>query len=227
MKMNNFIKSISMPNDWLVELKSTSSLNSLYKPIDFIKQELSRDKEITPPLNKIFNAFNFCSFLSTKVVIFGQDPYFQKGLANGLAFSVDEDKPLPASLKNIYKEIENDLGAVINKSGCLKNWANQGVLLLNASLSVEISYPGSHSNIGWEDFIHDVIKSLNKKGGIVFMLWGNNAKKYVKRIDQANNLVLTSSHPSPLSAHKGFFGCKHFSKCNTYLIKNNHSPIKW
>ena len=218
---------LKLPKDWVNQLIKVSGLESLERPIAHIKKEILNKKNISPNQKDIFKAFEFCSFSSTKVVIFGQDPYFQKGLANGLAFSVDEDKTLPASLKNIYKEIENDLGAVINKSGCLKNWANQGVLLLNASLSVEISYPGSHSNIGWEDFIHDVIKSLNKKSGIVFMLWGNNAKKYVKRIDQANNLVLTSSHPSPLSAHKGFFGCKHFSKCNTYLIKNKHSPIKW
>ena len=218
---------LKLPKDWVNQLIKVSGLESLERPIAHIKKEILNKKNISPNQKDIFKAFEFCSFSSTKVVIFGQDPYFQKGLANGLAFSVDEDKPLPASLKNIYKEIENDLGAVINKSGCLKNWANQGVLLLNASLSVEISYPGSHSNIGWEDFIYDVIKSLNKKGGIVFMLWGNNAKKYVKKIDQINNLVLTSSHPSPLSAHKGFFGCKHFSKCNTYLIKNNHSPIKW
>ena len=175
----------------------------------------------------MFNAFKYCSFLSTKVVIFGQDPYFQKDLANGLAFSVNKDKPIPASLRNIFKEIKNDLGIVKDQKGCLKNWANQGVLLLNASLTVEISNPGSHSNIGWNNFIFDVIDILNNRGEIVFMLWGNNAKKYHNRINKKNNLVLMASHPSPLSAYKGFFGCNHFSKCNNYLINRNCKPIQW
>ncbi len=225
--MNNFNKNISVPSDWLEELKKTSSLDKLFKPIEFIKKELLRDKNISPPFNKIFNAFKLCSFLSTKVVIFGQDPYFQKDLANGLAFSVNSGNQVPPSLRNIYKEVEDDLGTTINKTGCLKNWANQGVLLLNSYLTVEVSNPGSHSNIGWEDFIIRVVNSLNNKGGVVFILWGNHAKKYLKKIDQKNNLVLTASHPSPLSAYRGFFGCRHFSKCNSYLIKNNNSPIKW
>ncbi len=225
--MNKFNKNISLPNDWLQELKKTSSLDSLAKPIDFINYEISQNKKISPQPNQIFNAFKYCSFLSTKVVIFGQDPYFQKDLANGLAFSVNKDKPIPASLRNIFKEIKNDLGIVKDQNGCLKNWANQGVLLLNASLTVEISNPGSHSNIGWNNFIFDVIDILNNKGEIVFMLWGNNAKKYHNRINKKNNLVLMASHPSPLSAYKGFFGCNHFSKCNNYLINRNCKPIQW
>jgi len=225
--MNKFNKNISLPNDWLQELKKTSSLDSLAKPIDFINYEISQNKKISPQPNQIFNAFKYCSFLSTKVVIFGQDPYFQKDLANGLAFSVNKDKPIPASLRNIFKEIKNDLGIVKDQKGCLKNWANQGVLLLNASLTVEISNPGSHSNIGWNNFIFDVIDILNNKGEIVFMLWGNNAKKYHNRINKKNNLVLMASHPSPLSAYKGFFGCNHFSKCNNYLINRNCKPIQW
>ncbi len=225
--MNKFNYNISLPNDWLQELKKTSSLDSLVKPIDFINHEISQNKKISPPPSQIFNAFESCSFLSTKVVIFGQDPYFQKDLANGLAFSVDKDKSIPGSLRNIFKEIKNDLGTEKNQHGCLKNWANQGVLLLNASLTVEISNPASHSNIGWNNFIFDVIDILNNKGDIVFMLWGNNAKKYLKRIDKKNNLVLTASHPSPLSAHRGFFGCNHFSKCNNYLINKNSKPIEW
>tara|TARA_B100001113_G_scaffold325253_1_gene297398 strand:+ start:1537 stop:2214 length:678 start_codon:yes stop_codon:yes gene_type:complete len=225
--MNKFNKNISLPNDWLQELKKTSSLDSLAKPIDFINYEISQNKKISPQPNQIFNAFKYCSFLSTKVVIFGQDPYFQKDLANGLAFSVNKDKPIPASLRNIFKEIKNDLGIVKDQKGCLKNWANQGVLLLNASLTVEISNPGSHSNIGWNNFIFDVIDILNNRGEIVFMLWGNNAKKYHNRINKKNNLVLMASHPSPLSAYKGFFGCNHFSKCNNYLINRNCKPIQW
>ena len=225
--MNKFNKNISLPNDWLQELKKTSSLDSLAKPIDFINYEISQNKKISPQPNQMFNAFKYCSFLSTKVVIFGQDPYFQKDLANGLAFSVNKDKPIPASLRNIFKEIKNDLGIVKDQKGCLKNWANQGVLLLNASLTVEISNPGSHSNIGWNNFIFDVIDILNNRGEIVFMLWGNNAKKYHNRINKKNNLVLMASHPSPLSAYKGFFGCNHFSKCNNYLINRNCKPIQW
>ena len=225
--MNKFNKNISLPNDWLQELKKTSSLDSLAKPIDFINYEISQNKKISPQPNQIFNAFKYCSFLSTKVVIFGQDPYFQKDLANGLAFSVNKDKPIPASLRNIFKEIKNDLGIVKDQKGCLKNWANQGVLLLNAYLTVEISNPGSHSNIGWNNFIFDVIDILNNRGEIVFMLWGNNAKKYHNRINKKNNLVLMASHPSPLSAYKGFFGCNHFSKCNNYLINRNCKPIQW
>jgi len=226
-EMNKFINKISLPDDWVKELKKTSSLDSLYKPTSFIKDELSKNRKISPPLNKIFDAFKFCSFRSTKVVIFGQDPYFQKDLANGLAFSVNQGKPIPASLRNIYKEIENDLGATTNKNGCLKNWASQGVLLLNASLTVEVSNPGSHARIGWEDFIFDIINILNNKGQIVFMLWGNYAKKYICKINNEKNLVLRAPHPSPLSAYRGFFGCEHFSKCNNYLSNHNSSPIRW
>ena len=206
-----------------------SELNSTYMQnlSKFLREQITLGKTIYPPGNQIFNAFNKTPFPKVKVVILGQDPYHGESQAHGLSFSVKESIKKPPSLQNIFKELQDDINIKIPSNGNLENWANQGVLLLNASLSVEISNPGSHSNIGWEDFIYDVIKSLNKKGGIVFMLWGNNAKKYVKRIDQINNLVLTSSHPSPLSAHKGFFGCKHFSKCNTYLIKNKHAPIKW
>mgnify|MGYP003317291448 FL=1 len=168
-----------------------------------------------------------CSFSSTKVVIFGQDPYFQNGVANGLAFSVNEGKKIPASLKNIYKEINNDIGEIKNKKGSLDDWTKQGVLLLNSSLTVEVGIPGSHSNIGWDDFIGEVIKILSNKTDVVFILWGNHAKKYLKFIDANNNLILTSSHPSPLSAHRGFIGCKHFSQCNKYLINKNIKKIDW
>jgi uracil-DNA glycosylase len=187
-----------------------------------LKEKIS----IAPKLENIFKAFEYCSFQKTKVVIFGQDPYFQPGVANGLAFSVNKDQAIPSSLRNIYKEIKNDLGVVSNFDGDLRTWSRQGVLLLNSALTVEDHKPGSHSDIGWNDFIFDVIDSLNKKGKVVFMLWGNNAKKYLDRIDNAN-LVLTTSHPSPLSAYRGFFGCKHFSKCNKYLKQNNRKLIDW
>ena len=225
--MNNLNKNISMPNDWLSELKICSNLDNINAPISYVKNEIENGKEISPNIDNIFNAFKYCSFSSAKVVIFGQDPYFQRGIANGLAFSINKNQKVPASLINIYKEIENDIGYVSNKDGCLKNWAKQGVLLLNSSLSVEVLKPGSHSNIGWDKFIIDIIKTLNKKNKIVFILWGNHAKQYLKYIDNDNNLILSAAHPSPLSAYRGFFGSKHFSKCNSYLKKNNLKEIKW
>lgn len=225
--MNNLNKNISMPNDWLSELKICSKLDNINAPISYIKNEIENGKEISPKIDNIFNAFKYCSFSSAKVVIFGQDPYFQRGFANGLAFSVNKNQTVPASLRNIYKEIENDIGYVSNKDGCLENWAQQGVLLLNSSLSVEVLKPGSHSNIGWDKFIIDIIKTLNKKNNIVFILWGNHAKQYLKYIDNDNNLILSAAHPSPFSAYRGFFGSKHFSKCNSYLKKNNLKEIKW
>ena len=225
--MNNLNKNISMPNDWLTELKICSKLDNINAPISYIKNEIENGKEISPKIDNIFNAFKYCSFSSAKVVIFGQDPYFQRGFANGLAFSVNKNQTVPASLRNIYKEIENDIGYVSNKDGCLENWAQQGVLLLNSSLSVEVLKPGSHSNIGWDKFIIDIIKTLNKKNKIVFILWGNHAKQYLKYIDNDNNLILSAAHPSPFSAYRGFFGSKHFSKCNSYLKKNNLKEIKW
>ena len=164
--------------------------------------------------------------MSTKVVIFGQDPYFQNGVANGLAFSVNKNEPIPASLKNIYKEIENDIGPTKNKNGCLKSWAKQGVLLLNSSLTVEISKPGSHSKIGRNKFILDIIKLINNKSNIVFILWGKHSQKYSRYINK-NHLILVAPHPSPLSAYRGFFGSKHFSRCNNYLKQNNLSEIEW
>ena len=225
--MSNIIFDNFLSDNWLDVLGRESSIQSLTKPITFINNEINLNKKIFPEINKIFEAFRCCSFKSTNVVIFGQDPYFQPGLANGLAFSVNDGAKIPASLKNIYKEIYNDIGIPSQTNGCLKKWASQGVLLLNSSLTVEESKPGSHSNIGWEKFIDNVVECLNKKENIVFMLWGNNAKIYRHKINKNNNLILTSSHPSPLSSHRGFFGCKHFSKCNDYLLKNNLVPIKW
>ncbi len=225
--MNNLNNNISMPNDWLLALKIYSNLDNVNAPISYIKKEIEDGKEISPKIDNIFNAFKYCSFSSAKVVIFGQDPYFQRGLANGLAFSVNKNQRVPASLRNIYKEIENDIGYVSNKDGCLENWAKQGVLLLNSSLSVEVLKPESHANIGWDKFIIDIIKTLNKKNKIVFILWGNHAKQYLKYIDNDNNLILSAAHPSPFSAYRGFFGSKHFSRCNSYLKKNNLKEIKW
>jgi len=225
--MNKYISNSKLPISWENQLNKISDLSSLAKPMNYILNEISNDKKISPNLNNIFKAFEYCSFSSTKVVIFGQDPYFQKDVANGLAFSVEPNKPLPSSLKNIYKEIESDVGALSNNDGYLKSWADQGVLLLNSALTVEVGKPGSHSKIGWQDFIFEIVKIINKKQNIVFILWGNDAKKYIKYIDKDINLILSSSHPSPLSSYRGFFGCKHFSKCNEYLESKNISKINW
>ena len=222
----NFLKT-SLPNNWYKALKTHSNLKSLNEPAKHIDIKLKDKINIAPSVENIFKAFEYCSFKNTKVVIFGQDPYFQPGVANGLAFSVNKGELIPASLRNIYKEIKNDTGMVSNLDGDLRAWARQGVLLLNSALTVDEHKPGSHSDIGWNNFIFDVIDLLNKKGRVVFMLWGNNAKKYLNRIDRNTNLALTSTHPSPLSAYKGFFGCKHFSKCNNYLRKNKSKPIHW
>ena len=222
--MNKYFSYSKLPTSWENKI---SDLSSLDKPMSYILNEISNDKKISPNLNNIFKALEYCSFSSTKVVIFGQDPYFQKDVANGLAFSVEPNKPLPASLKNIYKEIESDIGALSNNNGYLKSWADQGVLLLNSALTVEVGKPGSHSKIGWQDFIFEIVKIINKKKNIVFILWGNDAKKYIKYIDKEINLILSSSHPSPLSSYRGFFGCKHFSKCNEYLESKNISKINW
>jgi len=225
--MQKLINNISVPNDWYAQLKKNGDISSIEEPISFLEKEILDNKEISPPMEDIFNAFKYCSFLSTKVVIFGQDPYFQNGLANGLAFSVDKHQKIPASLKNIYKEIENDVGPSKNKNGCLMKWAEQGVLLLNTSLTVELSKPGSHSHIGWKNFICNVIKIINIKRNVVFILWGQHAKTYSKFITNKDHLILLGSHPSPLSAYRGFFGSKHFSKCNNYLRKNNLEEIEW
>jgi len=225
--MNKYFSYSKLPTSWENELNKISDLSSLDKPMSYILNEISNDKKISPNLNNIFKALEYCSFSSTKVVIFGQDPYFQKDVANGLAFSVEPNKPLPPSLKNIYKEIESDIGALSNNNGYLKSWADQGVLLLNSALTVEVGKPGSHSKIGWQDFIFEIVKIINKKKNIVFILWGNDAKKYIKYIDKNINLILSSSHPSPLSSYRGFFGCKHFSKCNEYLESKNISKINW
>ena len=161
-----------IPEHWknLFEKATFSSL--IDAPIKFITKEIEKNKTICPPYNEIFNAFKYCSFSKTKVVIFGQDPYFQKGVANGLAFSVRPNKPIPSSLKNIYKEIENDVGKSKNRDGCLKSWARQGVLLLNSSLTVEESKPGSHSDIGWEIFVKETLKVLQNKKKYSFYFMG-------------------------------------------------------
>ena len=172
------ILKISIPKNWIEAFKKNNLDTNLDLPIKNILKELEDNKKIAPNINNIFRAFELCEYESTKVVIFGQDPYFQKGYANGLAFSVNEHIPTPASLKNIYSEIKNDIGILHNSIGCLEGWAKDGVLLLNSSLTVEISKPGSHSKIGWHKFITNVVKLLSNKKNIVFILWGNHAQSF-------------------------------------------------
>ncbi|MFK7782388.1 uracil-DNA glycosylase [Psychroserpens sp.] len=182
-----------------------------------------------PPLDKIFNAFNFCHFDDLKVVIIGQDPYHGINQANGLSFSVNDGVTHPPSLINIFKELENDLKTTYPQTGNLEEWAKQGVLLLNATLTVKANQAGSHQKKGWEQFTNAVIKTISdKKSNVVFLLWGGFAKQKSKLINVHKHYVLTSGHPSPLSANRGYwFGNKHFSKTNRFLIENNLQPINW
>ncbi len=185
--------------------------------------------KIFPDQKEIFNAFNLCPFNQVKVVIIGQDPYPTKGHAHGLCFSVNKNvRPLPKSLKNIIIELKEDLGINKCENGCLTDWAKQGVLLLNTVLTVEQGKPQSHYAMGWESFSDAVIQKLNEnKSNLVFILWGSNAAKKAGLINAENNLILTAPHPSPLSSYRGFFGCKHFSKTNVYLLQKGISAIAW
>jgi uracil-DNA glycosylase len=185
--------------------------------------------QIFPKKKEVFRAFDVCPFEKVKVVILGQDPYPTKGYANGLSFSVNNDiYPFPKSLNNIFKEIHNDIGISFPENGDLTRWAEQGVLLLNTVLTVEEGSPDSHKGIGWEKFTNGVIELLSdQKQELVFMLWGAKATAKTSLINEDKHMVLSSVHPSPLSAYRGFFGCKHFSKANDYLNENNLSVINW
>lgn len=194
---------------------------------DFIHSEY-RSKIIYPPAKQIFNAFDSCPFESVKVVILGQDPYHEPSQAHGLSFSVLPPCPPPPSLVNIYKEIRSDVGTLVSANGDLTAWSRQGVLLLNATLTVEAHKAGSHQNKGWETFTDSAIKALaENREHLVFMLWGSYAQRKGAFIDRSRHLVLQAPHPSPLSAYRGFFGCKHFSAANAYLISQGLSPIVW
>ena len=185
-------------------------------------------KQCFPPARLIFNAFDSCPFDKVRVVIIGQDPYHEVGQAHGLCFSVNEGVAIPPSLENIYKELNRDLGKPIPTSGDLSDWARQGVLLLNATLTVEAHRAGSHQNKGWEELTDAAIEALNReREHIVYMLWGAYAQRKGQFIDRRRNLVLTAPHPSPLSAYRGFIGCGHFSQANNYLIRHGEQPINW
>lgn len=218
---------VKIASSWQPYLKEEFEQPYFENLVGFVKREYTNYK-VYPPGNKIFAAFDACSFEDLKVVIIGQDPYHGQGQANGLCFSVDDNIKVPPSLRNIYKEINTDLGKDIPESGNLSRWAEQGVLMLNATLTVRANTPGSHQNKGWEEFTDAVIKQIaEKKSNLVFMLWGAYAQRKGAVVDKQKHLVLSSPHPSPFSAHRGFLGNKHFSQCNDYLKKNGLATIDW
>jgi len=214
-------------NDWDEKLNIIENSEGFKKFLAIINEKYE-NSTVFPPKNYIFNALKLTSFKNTKVVIVGQDPYHGIGEAHGLSFSVQKGIKIPPSLQNIYKELYNDLGIPPHSDGDLTKWANEGVLLLNAVLTVEKDKPASHRKIGWELLTDYIIKVLNQKEEpVVFILWGNFAKEKKELITNSKHLVLTSTHPSPFSANNGFFGSKPFSKTNDFLIKNNIKPIDW
>ncbi|HJF43346.1 uracil-DNA glycosylase [Coprobacter fastidiosus] len=218
---------VNIEDSWKRRLQPEFDKPYFYNLTNFVKEEYSKHT-IYPPGKFIFHAFNTCPFDKVKVVIIGQDPYHEPGQYYGLCFSVLDGVPFPPSLLNIFKEIENDLGKPMPESGRLERWADQGVLLINAILTVRAHQAGSHRGKGWEEFTDAVIKILNdEKENIVFMLWGSYAQRKGAFIDRNRHCVLTAAHPSPLSADRGFFGCKHFSKANQYFKSKGISEIEW
>ena len=212
---------------WKARLQSEFDKPYFKTLTDFVREEYSH-VAVYPPGRLIFNAFDLCPLDKVKVVIIGQDPYHEPGQAHGLCFSVNDGVVFPPSLRNIFKEISDDLGTPAPVSGDLSRWARQGVLLLNATLTVRAGQAGSHQGKGWETFTDAVIRELNAgRDGLVFILWGGYAKRKGEIIDQNRHLVLSSAHPSPLSAYNGFFGNHHFSKTNEWLISHRQTPIEW
>ncbi|SDS38622.1 uracil-DNA glycosylase [Christiangramia echinicola] len=219
---------VRIHESWKKELNQEFEEDYFKNLINFVKEEYTEHK-CFPPGNEIFSAFDHSTFEDTKVVILGQDPYHGNGQANGLCFSVRDEVKFPPSLINIFKEIESDLKKPIPATGNLERWADQGVLLLNATLTVRAHQAGSHQKKGWEEFTDNVLKLISdKKENVVFMLWGGYAKKKARLIDDSKHLILTTGHPSPLSANRGYwFGNKHFSKTNEYLKEKGAQPIDW
>jgi len=218
---------VSIETSWKSKLKDEFEKKYFIDLAEFVRKEY-KSTTVFPPGNMIFNAFNLCPLSDVRAVIIGQDPYHGPGQAHGLCFSVREGVAFPPSLINIFKEIELDLGIPRTIDGNLKRWASQGVLLLNATLTVRAHQAGSHQKKGWEEFTDSIIRILNiEKQNLVFFLWGAYAQKKGESIDRTRHLVLESVHPSPLSASRGFFGNKHFSKCNDYLEKNGIGSINW
>ena len=227
MIVNNEFLFNQVNNEWLSIFKS--EVNKKYFKLIIEELESCSKENILCPIPKnIFRAFKKTSFSNLKVVIVGQDPYHGRGQANGLSFAVNNDQITPPSLKNIFNEVENDLKIRTNTKKNLESWADQGVLMLNSSLSVKSGKPNSHQNLGWNKFTDKILKHISgNKNNVVFFLWGNFAKQKKQLIDKNKHLILSSSHPSPLSSYISFNGCKHFSKSNKYLKQNNLNEINW
>lgn len=220
-------RTIKIASDWGIRLQPEFDQTYFGELIDFVRVEYASHR-VYPPGGEIFRAFDTCSFDQVRVVIVGQDPYHGPGQANGLCFSVRAGVPFPPSLINILKEVSDDTGQPAPPDGDLERWSRQGVLLLNATLTVRDGAPGSHQSHGWERFTDAVISLLSlERTGLVFLLWGSYAQKKGIVIDRKKHLVLEAPHPSPLSAYRGFFGCKHFSKTNDWLASNGQPPIIW
>lgn len=222
------MNAVQLEASWLEQLQDEFAQPYMQQLKAFLQQEKRAGKTIYPPGPLMFNALNTTPFPAVKVIILGQDPYHGPGQAQGLSFSVPTGVPAPPSLVNIFKEIHSDLGLPIPRHGNLLQWAQQGVLLLNATLSVAHNAAGSHQNQGWELFTDKVIAQLNQgREHLVFMLWGSYAQQKGKLIDRQRHLVLKAPHPSPLSSYRGFFGCKHFSAANQWLVAKGLTPIDW
>jgi len=221
-------REIRLDPSWKNRLESEFSQPYMISLRQFLLERKGGGAVIYPPGDLIFNAMNSTPFEAVKVVILGQDPYHGPGQAHGLCFSVLDGVAIPPSLINIYKELEADLGSARPVNGNLQKWAGQGVLLLNAVLTVEQGRAGAHQGKGWEEFTDRIVNELNEsRDGLVFMLWGSYAMKKGAMIDRDRHLVLTAPHPSPLSAHRGFLGCRHFSKANEWLVQHGQSPVEW
>ncbi len=218
---------VNIHPSWNNVLKDEFEKSYFTELTSFVRDEYKKG-EVYPPGSQIFAAFDHCAYDDVKVVILGQDPYHGLKQANGLCFSVSKEVRIPPSLQNIYKELQTDLGKEIPTHGDLQHWAEQGVLMLNATLTVRKGQAASHQGKGWEEFTDSVIKLLSEeKTGLVFLLWGNYAKRKGEVIDREKHLVLEAAHPSPLSAYNGFFGCHHFSQANQYLLLQGEEEIKW
>ncbi len=226
---NGVSMEVRMETSWKAALSDEFEKEYFVRLATHIREAYARgEPAVFPPPKHVFNAFTLCPFDKVSVVIIGQDPYHGSGQAHGLSFSVEDGVRTPPSLQNIYKEIESDIGTPIPQSGNLERWATQGVLLLNATLTVESGRPASHQGLGWEQFTDAVIKKLSdEKEHLVFLLWGKYAEVKGAHIDTTKHLVLKAAHPSPFSAYAGFFGSKHFSKTNEYLVAHNKNPISW
>ena len=218
---------VKIETGWKEKLRDEFEKDYFTALTQFVRDEY-QTRQVFPPAKLIFNAFNLCPFEKVKVVIIGQDPYHNHGQAHGLCFSVADGTQFPPSLVNIFKELNRDLGIPIPQSGNLERWAGQGVLLLNAILTVRAHQALSRQNKGWEKFINSVISALNRyRENLVFMLWGNYAQNKGASIDPSRHLILKTMHPSPLSASRGFFGCSHFSRCNEWLTARGIDPVVW